>query len=306
MDPLPISQRFIIVTGKGGVGKTTLSAALALCFARRGQRTLLATTASQEKHLSKVLGAAVGPRNSPVGPSLEAVGIQPMEAIQEYALMVLKIRYLQYLLIGTKPMQSFIGSIPGIAEWAIMGKATYHLLERNASSWRYDRVVLDAPATGHSLPLIKIPFHLAKVIRSGPLHAVINERLGLLADPATTGILLVSLPEEMAVSEALVMAAQVRKDLPIPIIAALMNRASPPLFTPEEEERVMARARRSDPSPAIRAAAFRILRERIQGRQVRRLAEHLPVVTVPSLDRWRLGPRDVEELSRRLEEQFLF
>lgn len=295
------NQRFIIVAGKGGVGRSTLSAALALSFSRKNMRTLLATADTQAKHLSKIFGHKIGPRNTKIGKNLYAVNIHPMESIKEYTLMILKIRYLQYLLVGTQAMQSFISNIPGISEWAIMGKVTYHLIEKKNGKHLYDRIILDAPPTGHSLSLIKIPLYISNVISSGPLHAVALERLSLIRDPGTTGILLVSIPEEMAVSEALDLYENIRSDIKIPVIAVLMNRTTLSIFTEDEELKIREMACGSNPENTLKAALFRMNRTKLQQKQIKRIQKHLPVVQLPEINKWRLETGDIEALADILE-----
>jgi anion-transporting ArsA/GET3 family ATPase len=296
-----ISQRFIIVAGKGGVGRTTVSAALALNFASSNLRTLLATADGHERHLAKIFGRQIGTRHTKIAENLYAVHIQPMDSIKEYALMILKLRYLQYLLVGTRAMQSFISNIPGISEWAIMGKVTYHLIEKENGKFLYDRIVLDAPPTGHSLSLIKIPMYISKVTRSGPLHAVADERLRLLTDPATTGILLVMIPEEMAVSEALEMHDSILEDIQIPVLGALVNRTMSPLFSEEDDQAIAAMAREGGDGDLVRAAMFRISRGRLQKRQIDRIRNRMNTLVLPELQSWRMDMGDIQALAALLK-----
>jgi len=300
-----ISQRFIIVAGKGGVGRTTVSAALALSLARSNQKTLLATADGHDRHLGKIFGRQIGTSHTKIGDNLYAVHIRPMDSIKEYALMILKLRYLQYLLVGTQAMQSFISNIPGISEWAVMGKVTYHLIEKENGKFRYDRIVLDAPPTGHSLSLIKIPMYISTVTQSGPLHAVAAERLRLLTDPATTGIFLVMIPEEMAVSEALEMHDSILADIKIPVLGALVNRTMAPLFSEADEEALAAMTREGKGGDLVNAAMFRISRRKLQKRQLVRIQGRLNTVILPEIHSWRMGLGDIQALASVLENNLL-
>jgi anion-transporting ArsA/GET3 family ATPase len=300
-----ISQRFIIVAGKGGVGRTTLSAALALSFARSGRKTLLATADGHERHLARIFGRKIDTRHTKVADNLHAVHIRPMDSIKEYALMILKLRYLQHLLVGTRAMQSFISNIPGISEWAIMGKVTYHLIEKENGRFRYDRIVLDAPPTGHSLSLIKIPMYISKVTQSGPLHTVAAERLQLLTDPATTGILLVMIPEEMAVTEALEMHDSILSDIRIPVVGALVNRTMDPLFLEADEQALTAMAREGRGGDLVKAAMFRISRRKLQKRQIDRIQGRMNTVILPEIQSWRMDMGDIQALAAVLENNLL-
>lgn len=296
-----ISQRFIIVAGKGGVGRTTVSAALAVSFARNNQKTLLATADGHDRHLAKIFGRRIGTSHTKIDDNLYAVHIRPMDSIKEYALMILKLRYLQYLVVGTRAMQSFISNIPGISEWAIMGKVTYHLIEKENGKFRYDRVILDAPATGHSLSLIKIPMYISTVTRSGPLHAVAAERLQLLTDPSTTGILLVMIPEEMAVSEAMEMHDSILADIRIPVVGTIVNRTMVPLFSKADEEILGAMAGKGHDGDLVKAARFRISRRKLQERQIDRVRGRMKTVLLPEIPSWRMNLGDIEALAAVLE-----
>lgn len=224
-----------------------------------------------------------------------------MDSIKEYTLMILKIRYLQYLLVGTKTMQSFISNIPGISEWAVIGKVTYHLIEKKNGKHRYDRIILDAPPTGHSLSLLKIPMYISNVIESGPLHTVAVERLTLLTNPSTTGILVVSIPEEMAVSESIEMCETIKKDIKIPIIGALINKTLPPLFSRNEEDVIREMASHSNPCNMVKSALFRISRTKLQKKQIERIKKHFPVVVLPEINKWRMELSDIEALADIIE-----
>ncbi len=294
-------RRFIIVAGKGGVGRTTVSAAFALLFARKGWKTLLATSDNHDRTLTKFFGRRIDSRCRPISDNLWAVNIQPMESIKEYALMILKIRYLQHLLLDTPAMQSFIVNIPGITEWSIMGKITYHLIEKRGDDYAYDRIILDAPPVGHSLSLIKIPLYISKVIPCGPLHNVARERLTLINDPRITGIFLVVIPEELIVSEALEMASALRQELSTPILGAIVNRVLTPLFTSNEEDFILDDAIAATHDPRIETARFRIRRTRLQRNQIDRLEGKLPLVILPEMDSWQMNLKSLTILADALE-----
>ena len=300
-----VSQRFIIVAGKGGVGRSTVSAAIALSCARKNYRTLLATTDLQEKQLSRVFGKKIGTKNTRLADNLDAVQLEPMDAIREYTLMVLKFRFLQNLLLGPRAMQNFVANVPGMAEWALFGKATYHLIEQEKGAYRYDKVILDAPPTGHGLSLIKIPLYISRVLNSGPLRRTAMERLQLLTDPATTAIFIVSIPEEMAVSEALDLYENVRKEINIPVRGILMNKTMIPLFSAADEENIRKLHKKTPHQKALQAALFRIQRTTMQRKQVERMEGHLPVLQLPEINKWRTSMDSIQVLSEILE-NYLF
>jgi len=275
-----IKQRFIIVCGKGGVGRTSVACALATALAKRGNRTLIATSDSSSRRLSALLGKKINTNITLVGENLWAVNVDPVESVKEYILMTLKLRSIQNLLTGTAFMQSFITSIPGIAEWAVIGKVTWHLIERKKGNYVYDKVILDAPATGHSFSLLKIPLYINKVIHSGPLHEVAKERWTIISDGFTTGIAVVVVPEEMVITETFEFLKNINSSLSIPVITVFVNRVIPPLFDKEEVD-YLKEIKNHDEGGEVDAALFRIMRTEIQRRQIDRLKDKFKLVIIP-------------------------
>ncbi len=279
------ASRFDIVIGKGGVGRTTVAAAIALARSREGNPTLLATTSGQER-ISSMLGPPhVGSTNTRLSPTLDAVVLEPWASIEEYTLMMLRLRSLQRLVFGNRFMKSFVTSIPGIYEWAILGKATYHVMERRGGRPRYDRIVLDAPATGHGLALLRVPLLIRTAVSSGPVLRDADERWKLMADRSVTRIVLVTLAEEMVVTETLQLASAIEGELGLSAGLVVVNRVIPPLFDQDEEEAILARVRSGGASQRVRAAALRIHRSRIQRAQIERLHRSLatPIQEIPLL-----------------------
>jgi anion-transporting ArsA/GET3 family ATPase len=118
--------RFVTVVGKGGVGKTTLSAAFALAAARRGKRVLIAMCNAKERISDLLEVAPIGPRNQPVLPGIEAVNIIPKVALEEYGVMVLRVRALYKAIFENRLVAAFLHGTPGIEAWSMLGKAQFH------------------------------------------------------------------------------------------------------------------------------------------------------------------------------------
>jgi len=157
--PVSSGKRFVVVTGKGGVGKTTVAAALAVGAARRGASVLVAMCNEKER-LSRLLGTGpIGSKIVPVLPRIDAVNITPEAALEEYGMMVLKIRAVYRAIFDNRMVKSFLRGVPGIDEWAMLGKTWYHTTEEVDGRPRWDLVILDAD------PLADIG-NLAKVYRT--------------------------------------------------------------------------------------------------------------------------------------------
>src|SRR5579859_1577404 len=197
-------KRFVLVTGKGGVGKTTVCAAQALAQARRGKRVLVAMCNAKER-LSTVLGARpIGPDVVPVGERLWAVNMQPQRALEEYGVLVLHSRTLARTIFQNRYVRAFLRAVPGMQEWAMLGKAWWHTTEKLPDgSPRYDVVILDAPATGHGLDMLRVPKVILDVVPPGLLRRDAERAWAMFRDPAACGVILVTLPEEMPTTETI-------------------------------------------------------------------------------------------------------
>ncbi|MFW6049662.1 MAG: ArsA family ATPase [Myxococcota bacterium] len=299
---------FVFVVGKGGVGKTTVSAALALAAARRGKRVLVALCNAKER-LSQLLEVEpVGHENRPILKDVEAVNMTPDKALEEYGMMVLKVRALYRAVFENRLVSSFLRGTPGMDAWAMLGKAYYHAVERDPTgNKRYDLVILDAPATGHGLDMLRVPGVIVDVAPPGLLRREAENALALFRDPKRCGVTIVTLPEDMPVNETLELHAALRDELHMPVARLVVNRVVPKLFDAGERERfehLEAELAQTSPlRPLARAARWRAIRERVQDESLERLRRELPLprVDLPRLFVPEFGRAEVESLSRALE-----
>lgn len=297
--------RFVFVTGKGGVGKTTVCAALAMKLAAEGKRVLVAMCNAKER-LSSLFGTApIGPAVVSVAPRVWAVNMMPEKALEEYGMLMLKSRAVYNVLFGNDYVRAFFAAIPGMHEWTMLGKAWWHTTEELPDgSPRYDVVLLDAPATGHGLDMLRVPKVLIDVVPSGLLRRDAERAWSMFQDPKQTGIVLVTLPEEMPTTESIEMSKALTDELHLHIARVVVNGVLPTLFSPQEGERFA----RGDAmhlqvaSPAVRAAAHRARRERMQADSLSRIHSELPFETrlLPFLFEFPSRAADVERLSEHL------
>jgi anion-transporting ArsA/GET3 family ATPase len=298
--------RFLIVTGKGGVGKTTVCAAEAVAIAAKGKRVLVAMCNAKER-LSMMLGSdIVGNAISPVAPNIWGINLDPEQAIEEYGIMTLKSRYLYKLLFDNKYVRTFLRAVPGMHEWAMLGKAWWHTTEKNSDgSWKYDVVILDAPATGHGLDMLRVPKVILDVVPPGILRRDAERAIELFRDPKNCAVILVTLPEEMPTSETIELAAALTDELKLPIGRIVVNGVLPPLFS-KEERRVLDEQGdilcTSSGDAALLAGRARAIRERVQAESLYRLSHELPVKPsfLPLLFSEAACPAAIRELARRL------
>jgi anion-transporting ArsA/GET3 family ATPase len=293
-------RRFLFVTGKGGVGKTTVSAAIARGLAERGKRVLLTTSGAKEG-LSALLGA---PRlTTSIGllaQNLWGVLLNPDVALREYGTLVLHSETVVNALFDNKYVSGLFNGAPGLKEWALLGKAWYHAIEKLPNgSQRFDVVVFDAPATGHSLDMLRVPKVILAAAPPGRLRTDAERAIAFLRDPDASGVVLVSLPEEMPTNETLELAHAVKNELELPIAEIVANSCIEQLFS-DAEGRALEPFIDADASPAeaaLAAAARRALAERTQRESLERLARlNTDVRTLPKIQGGAGSPQALAQL----------
>jgi anion-transporting ArsA/GET3 family ATPase len=291
--PLPSLDdlRFLYVTGKGGVGKTTVCAAMARAMAARGKRVLIAMCNAKER-LSCMLGSPpIGSEITHVAPNIDAVNMVPEKALEEYGILMLKSKTLYDALFDNKYVRTFFHAVPGMSEWSMLGKAWWHTTELLSGKttddpqppwgdgWKYELVIVDAPATGHGIDMLKVPKVLLDVAPGGPLRRDAERAWRLFRDPSHSGVVLVTLPEEMPANETIELATAIR-GLELPIPRLVVNGLFPPLFSPEQRIDFEQKAH----DPVLEPARARALREGIQHAAMEKLASlALPTVYLPFL-----------------------
>lgn len=285
--PFSITQPLIFVSGKGGVGKTTVSMALSLALARSKKKVLLAEIQSQEQVAHLFGRDPIGHEETLLSPRLKAINIDPRQALKEYVLLQLKSRTLYHAVFENSLSRSFLDAAPGLSELMSMGKV-YSLLEH------YDHVIVDAPATGHGISLLQIPFIVASAVRVGPLKDHCQNLSELLKNPHRTALIVVTLPEELPVREALDMRDWVEKELRVPLAGVVLNQTLPPLpkFSRTEDEILL---------PLWQAAEDYTNRSERAAEHVRELKKDLgttPCLEIPYLYSESFGLHEVKEISQ--------
>lgn len=194
--------RLRLITGKGGVGKTAVAAAVALSEARAGRRTLLCEINGRDR-LAGLLGVEpVGYALREVFDNVSLIDINPRDAIHEYALLTLRFEALYKAVFENGLVRRFLRLVPSLSELVMLGKIWFHAQEQAHGRPRYDVIVVDAPATGHALALLGAPRAVQNTVPPGPMRE--NARLieAMLTDPQHTALNVVTTPEDMPVTEA--------------------------------------------------------------------------------------------------------
>lgn len=233
--------RFLYVTGKGGVGKSTLAAGLAQHLANRGRRVLLVFE-HESLGLERLLGRSVGQAPTELGPNFFACGIEPETAMQEYARSVLKSTRLTEALFHGKVARGFLHGVPGLSAWAFLGKAWYFAEPTSdgpvLGAPRVDIVIVDGPATGDSTDMLRVPSVIRDVAPRGRLRRDADACYEMLRDPARTAVLVTTTLEELPVTETHALVAALRQDLSLPLGPLLVNQVQTELFSPEDRARL--------------------------------------------------------------------
>jgi anion-transporting ArsA/GET3 family ATPase len=274
--------RLLIVTGKGGVGKSTVAAALALAAAQRGLQTIVAEVAGR-RDAARMLGAAAraGETETAVGESLWHLTIDPHAAMEDYLRHEVPGRLPGAVLTRSRAFEALAMAAPGLRELVTIGKV-WELAQRprrRRGAAVYDLVILDAPATGHAIGLLAAARTFARVARIGPIARQAQKIDQALRDRFFTSVTAVAVPEQMAVSETLSLQLTLADELDIALGAVIVNRVLPARFT-RAELQAIARLRED---PAARSAHWFGSRARAQRRQLARLRRGLEGQPVRSL-----------------------
>jgi anion-transporting ArsA/GET3 family ATPase len=217
--------------------------------------------------------------------------------------MVLRFRSIYDAVFENRVVRYFLRALPSLAELVMLGKVLHEVRVEEHGRPRWDLVVLDVPATGHAVQLLRVPAALLDTVPPGPLRRDAQWMQELLVDPRVTAVSIVTLPEEMPVNEAIELDAAVRGVIGMPRGALVVNAMPDERFTPGERTRLGAMERDAPPlGPAAQAARFQAVRAEQAARYLARAraALDLPALIVPLLARERWDRAAVEEVAGAL------
>ena len=300
-----LDRRFLFVVGKGGVGKTTVATALALAASRRGKKVLLAMVNCKER-VSQLLGTdPIGPKIVTLRENLDAVNMTPDTALEEYGMMILKVRSVYNAVFGNRLVRAFLRGTPGLEAWSMLGKAFYHASPPKGEP-DYDLVIVDAHSTGHALDMLRVPFVIKSVAPPGMLRRDATRAVKLLQDPAQAGAVVVTLPEYMPVSETLELTRALTEELKIPVLHLVINRVLPVLFAEKERPVIEGLPAKLPEDAEIQGLAIagrrRVLRETVQYRAIDRVRSHVeaPCSELSDINGLEIDPEAIDVLTEAL------
>ncbi len=296
------------MTGKGGVGKTTIALALGIAAARAGKRTIVCEVAAQESAARMFGHADIGFNEVELRQNLYAISIDPDASMREYLELQLPVRAMGDLLYRSKIFSYLAAATPGLKEMVTIGKI-WELAQpkrKTRSAEPYDLVIVDAPATGHGIGLMQSPKTFAEIARVGPMATQATTINKTITNPKEAGVLIVALPEEMPVNESASLEAELIDSIGISVDRLYMNGLYPERFEPAEVETISGALPDSEGAvaTALGAAIDESRRAHAHREQLARLQElaRTNVDELPFFFTPRLGVAELDQLATEMGE----
>jgi anion-transporting ArsA/GET3 family ATPase len=231
-----LDRRLLFFTGKGGVGKSTVTAATALLAAERGKQVLLVEVDGKGNLTALFEHPPVGFEPRPIHPGVSAMQMSTEASLREYLRVQARVPVVGRIGALARAFDFVANAAPGVKEILTVGKVCWELRESLQGRAPWDLIVVDAAATGHVVSQLDAPRAIQELVQVGPIRQQTDWMVELLADPSLTALNVVTAPEEMPVNETIELVARAREELAVPLGAVIVNRVLPELFTHADEE----------------------------------------------------------------------
>lgn len=308
-----LDRQLLFVTGKGGTGKSSVTAALGELGASLGKRTLLVEVDAKGNLTDFFEHGSAGFTPEEVRPGLWCMTMNTEDSLQEYMQIFLKMGRLPRIGVLAKVFDFIANAAPGVKEILTVGKIAYEAIRTRGTGREWDLIVVDAAPTGRIVGQLDAPAAINELFEVGMVRDQTDWMREVLADPQRTGIVIVATPEEMPVTETIELYEHT-KSLDVKLAAVVVNRVLPELFTTaeqatfdalgdEEPAAVLSAAVDGDPAPLFDAARLAVRMRRSRVEHIRRLqaAVPLPTLFVPQLFLRTHGQRSTRLIAENLQ-----
>ena len=308
-----LDRKLLFVTGKGGVGKSTVAASLGLLAAEQGKKTLVCEVDAKGNLADFYEAGDTTFAARELQPNLWAMSMDTEESLKEYLSLQLKIPFLAKIGPLARTFDFIANAAPGVKEILTIGKLAYEVRERN-----YDLVVVDSVASGHIVGQLTAPLGINELVQVGLVRSQTQWMMDILNDPRQTGVVIVSAPEEMPVAETIELADRLRDETEVDLAAVVVNRVLPELFNEREEalfeslrepHRIdaLSTAVGGDVTPVFDAAELAVTLRRSRAEHLATLRAgldpSLPLIYVPYLFARSHGARATRQVAELLAEE---
>ncbi len=307
-----LDRRLLFVTGKGGVGKTTVAAALGMLAAQQGKRTLVAEVDAKGNLADFFEAGETGFDPLEIDDGLFAMSMNTEESLKEYLSLQLKLPVLARIGPLARTFDFVANAAPGVKEILTVGKFAWEVRERH-----YDLVVVDSSASGHIVGQLAAPDAIKELVQVGLVRDQTGWMMDIMGDPAQTGVVIVAAPEEMPVQETIELAGRLEAETEVDLAAVVVNRVLPELFNDAEEAifealrtgkaaDALADAAGTPAGPILDAAQLAVTLRRSRAGHLQRLRDELDGVDllyVPYLFQRSHGVRATTRIAGHLGEE---
>lgn len=306
-----LDRRIIFLMGKGGSGRTTLSAALAIAAARRNRTALLLEAGDEDAvgPLFETESLAREPRE--IAPGIWGGRIDPKSVLSDYIHLFVTLPFAADAITRAELFEHIADGTPGLRELMILGQIWRWEQEEMGSGYpKFDPIIVGGPATGHGMSLLRQPRAVLDMFRAGPLADQLRMVQEMLSDPARSGVLLVTLPEELPINEAIDFIHAAEGDLQMGVTVTAVNGVYPTTFTARDETRIRELLKKPDAipeslRPVLETARDQIFRRHLQEGYANRIRGENAgtVIEIPYIYSNRLFRQDIETIADRLVQE---